>query len=392
MNDERPSGFVPLPDEPFGGSTPPPKARPAQPAIPTPAPAPPPPAPPSAPVDGVCPYCAATLTNAERCEACKGLLDPLSRQASQNAMGPWALFDPARSTMPGCSFETLRAMVPKGRVRRDSVLRGPTTRQFWMRADRVPGVAVLLGVCHACAELVRPDQETCQACGAELHVAPTDRQHLGLVPVADLPGAAPVRTEAPAPEPDRDVTIHKREVARWRQRSRALGIVVVFLSVSLLSVGGILLWRELGKQGYSWRLPGDNQANTTVTTPTPQAPPPTTTPTRPTAARPTPVQDTTPPDTDPTPPPSNNTPLDPALVGLDPALAEWHEDLRRAHALALSTELADIERAIQLLERVLDEATRDLDDADGRFPLLRARLVDARATADRLFAEATLGG
>ena len=41
----------------------------------------------------VCPYCghaqSAAGVGAAQCAACKGLFDPLSRQATQNAMGPW---------------------------------------------------------------------------------------------------------------------------------------------------------------------------------------------------------------------------------------------------------------------------------------------------------------
>jgi hypothetical protein len=281
-------------------------------------------------------------------------------------------------------------MVQKGRVRPETIVRGPTTRQFWMRADRTPGVSVLLGVCHACAAPVRADQAACASCNAELHVAPTDRQHLGLAPMADVPGSAPVRTEANTSEPERDLSIHKREAQRWRQRSKALGIVVVFLCVSLLSVGGVMLWRELGNKGYSFRTFGEDEANSTpAQTSTPSAT------TQQPVTNSTPSQTTPPGDPAPaidTPDTSSDRAIDPALVGLDEELSEWHEDLRRAHELALSTSLADVERAVQLLERVLDEATRDLDDAEGRFPLLRARLAEAKATADRLFAEATLGG
>ena len=96
----------------------------------------------------VCPYCGVrTEPGAERCGACKGLQDPLSRQATQNAMGPWAVRDDAANCTPGFSYETLRSMVMRGRIRRDTIVRGPTTRQFWMFAANTPGVAVLLGEC-----------------------------------------------------------------------------------------------------------------------------------------------------------------------------------------------------------------------------------------------------
>ena len=43
---------------------------------------------------------------------------------------------------------------------------------FWTRADRVPGVAVLLGRCHRCHGLVAPSGEACPACGVALGFQP----------------------------------------------------------------------------------------------------------------------------------------------------------------------------------------------------------------------------
>ncbi|MEZ6317858.1 MAG: hypothetical protein R3B49_03745 [Phycisphaerales bacterium] len=96
------------------------------------------------------PLCGQITGAATRCDRCGGRFDPLSRQATQNAMGPWTFLDPACPTRPGCSYETLRTLVEQAIVKRDAVIRGPSTRQFWMLATRVPGVAHLFGVCHSC--------------------------------------------------------------------------------------------------------------------------------------------------------------------------------------------------------------------------------------------------
>lgn len=147
--------------------------------------------PPSAPNPSrlLCPYCGAISSNPKRCEECAGFFDPLSRQATQNAMGPWFIRDPKRPFHPGCSFETLRDMVRKGRITADTILRGPTTHQLWNFAARTPSVANLLGICHNCRREAKPDATECPACRASF--APvTDRQHLGLSPVHLLPGQA----------------------------------------------------------------------------------------------------------------------------------------------------------------------------------------------------------
>lgn len=137
----------------------------------------------------LCPYCGHESNSTQQCEKCRGLFEPLSRQASQNAMGPWFLRDEAMPFRPGFSYETLRLMVMRGRVTRESVLRGPTTRQFWARATGVPGVSHLLGVCHACQSPASPKHVSCTSCGASFeHDA--DRQYLGLGMVHLLPGQA----------------------------------------------------------------------------------------------------------------------------------------------------------------------------------------------------------
>jgi len=137
----------------------------------------------------LCPYCGRESVNTTRCATCGGQFDALSKQATQNAMGPWWLREGDRPLRPGCSYDTIRGMVGRGTITGQTVLRGPTTRQFWTRARRVPGVAHLLGVCHSCQREVGTNAFMCAACGASFVTEP-DRQHLGLSPVALLPGQA----------------------------------------------------------------------------------------------------------------------------------------------------------------------------------------------------------
>lgn len=158
------------------------------------------PTPPANSANIVCPYCGERQPPAGACVACKGVFEPLSRQASQNAMGPWQLRDEAHPFRPGCSYDTLRVLITRGRVTASSVLRGPTTNQFWTIATRVPGVAHLLGACHACGLTAKPADRLCQSCGAVFD-APNDRQRLGLAPM--LPLDAVVADESGAARIDR---------------------------------------------------------------------------------------------------------------------------------------------------------------------------------------------
>jgi uncharacterized Zn-finger protein len=137
----------------------------------------------------LCPYCGRGTLLGAKCEHCKGLLDPLSRQATQNSMGPWFIHDPANPYRPGCSYEVIREMIRRGKINDQTILRGPTTRQYWMLASRVPSVANLLGHCHNCQKAVDKEAVNCPSCSADFS-AELDRQFLGLGPVYLLPGQA----------------------------------------------------------------------------------------------------------------------------------------------------------------------------------------------------------
>lgn len=135
----------------------------------------------------VCPYCGSVTPDSGRCGSCNGRFDPLSRQATQNQMGPWEIRDQRVPFRPGCSYATLTRLVDQGVVTGDTVLRGPSTRQFWMLARHTPGVAHTLGLCHNCQAVVKPDAFSCPSCDASFEVE-RDRQHLGLGPARPLPG------------------------------------------------------------------------------------------------------------------------------------------------------------------------------------------------------------
>ena len=135
----------------------------------------------------VCPYCGAVTPDSGRCSSCDGRFDPLSRQVTQNQMGPWSIRDDRQPHRPGCTYQMVARLIEQDSINSETVLRGPTTRQFWTLARHTPGVAHLLGVCHSCQAAVKKDAFACPSCHASF-TAERDRQHLGLGPSRPLPG------------------------------------------------------------------------------------------------------------------------------------------------------------------------------------------------------------
>ncbi|MEX0777371.1 MAG: hypothetical protein WD042_16835 [Phycisphaeraceae bacterium] len=128
----------------------------------------------------LCPYCGHPQHGGDRCVSCGGLFDSLSLKATQVAMGPWYVRDKDNPFRPGCSYETLVKQVKAGKVKPTTVLRGPSTRQFWQVARNVPGVAHLLGYCHSCNNHVQPTESRCPSCASPF-VPVKERNELGLM-------------------------------------------------------------------------------------------------------------------------------------------------------------------------------------------------------------------
>lgn len=134
----------------------------------------------------ICPYCGETQPAGDVCKSCGGLFEPLSRQATHNAMGPWFIRDPDRPHHPGCSYDTLTKLIQRGAVTKLTIVRGPTTKQYWTVAKRVAGISHLLGYCHQCDSDVSPSDHGCAVCGATFG-AYLDRNYLGLPELRPLP-------------------------------------------------------------------------------------------------------------------------------------------------------------------------------------------------------------
>lgn len=155
-----------------------------------------------------CPYCGQPhdASDVGRCSNCNGLFEPLSQTATQLAMGPWYVRDEDRPFMPGFNEAILRQQVTAGRITANTIMRGPTTNQFWMNAADTPGVSRLMGTCHSCHQPVEPTDTACQFCKADLSL-PDDVDQLGLKYTTDEQRAeaqqaiAQGRSAKPAPTP-----------------------------------------------------------------------------------------------------------------------------------------------------------------------------------------------
>ena len=221
----------------------------------------------------LCPYCGDAQKPALACRSCGGNFDQWSLAATQNDMGTWHVRDSSRPHFIGLSHEAIVAAIRAGEIGMNSIVRGPTTRQFWTLARRAPGIAHLFGRCHACQAPVTPAAPVCGTCGAVPSTPPT-RNFAGLPAiervatpadaVPDLSGfiedsgvllvrvtavaeervaAAPVVVAAPAPaaSPRDAVSIVDRALAertrRLERTNRAL-----FAAVVVATIGAIVLF------------------------------------------------------------------------------------------------------------------------------------------------------
>ena len=374
--------------------------------------------------ESLCPYCAARLpADSEACSFCKGPLDALSRQATQNAMGPWQALlssEPHARSRPGCSLDTLARLVARGRIAADTPVRGPTTRQFWLPARRVPGVAVLLGLCHACGCALEIDARACPSCQAELRPT-TDRQSLGLAPVRPLPGEAEphvvantaLATAAQPPTPsERERVDHAAETsgahalvalrdARDRARRLKRTVIVLLAVVALLLAALVATFlaldgpRQMLGPGYGFRLPwteDDTPANANATrrtaadsdtSPATDAQPPVAPmrggPDAPEDGAPSPAGD------------AESARVVEVALDVRPELEPWFSDIE--HAWQLETERGNdaeaVAEALETLTRVRREAGERVEAAD-EFPRLDARIRRLRERLNRLRAEALI--
>jgi hypothetical protein len=122
-----------------------------------------------------CVYCGQVIPRtSDRCPHCRTSFSLAVRKASREVLGPWYYLDPRNPSGRGVTFETLIKMIEKGRIRPDSIIRGPTTQQDWMYAAEVPRLAKYLGMCPHCFAEAKPEDTYCTHCQLNMNQRPAE--------------------------------------------------------------------------------------------------------------------------------------------------------------------------------------------------------------------------
>ncbi|HEY7119241.1 MAG TPA: hypothetical protein VH475_21810 [Tepidisphaeraceae bacterium] len=113
----------------------------------------------------VCPFCGTGReTEQGPCVHCNLEDTPTTRSATRSKLGPWYVLQSRNPAAPGMNFATLMVLVQKGRVTARSIVRGPTTGQFWRHAAKVKGLSREFGLCWNCGGDVARNARACTAC------------------------------------------------------------------------------------------------------------------------------------------------------------------------------------------------------------------------------------
>jgi hypothetical protein len=135
----------------------------------------------------VCPFCGTILEKQEGpCPRCALDDTPQTRQSTRSRLGPWYVLQTRNPYAPGMKFSTLLALIRRGQVTAKTVIRGPTSSQFWRFAGRVRGISREFGLCWSCGGSVQPVPGNCPHCGKG--------QDLPANPDTLLEGEAPAKT------------------------------------------------------------------------------------------------------------------------------------------------------------------------------------------------------
>lgn len=118
----------------------------------------------------VCPFCGSVNDRPSHdydnsaCPKCTMSDNPATRQATRARLGPWFVRQNRNPAAPGMKFDTLMGLVKRGQVTSQSVVRGPTTNQFWRFAAQVKGLSREFGACYNCATPIDAAATICPQC------------------------------------------------------------------------------------------------------------------------------------------------------------------------------------------------------------------------------------
>tara|TARA_B100000959_G_C14991691_1_gene628222 strand:+ start:456 stop:1160 length:705 start_codon:yes stop_codon:yes gene_type:complete len=127
----------------------------------------------------VCPICGETQNETSECRVCSNSLDVDGLLFAEGGIGPWWVRDEEHPFQPGMTYDLISEMAKNGKIELHTIIRGPTTRQLWKVARRVPGISHLLGRCYSCGEHVEPKDRRCVTCETAF-LSYRDRNNLGV--------------------------------------------------------------------------------------------------------------------------------------------------------------------------------------------------------------------
>lgn len=140
----------------------------------------------------VCPFCAHVRTEGTgSCPKCTMEDTPTTRRSTGERIGPWFVLQRKNPTAPGLRLSVLLTLARRGHVTARSIVRGPTTGQFWRYAGQVKGLSRVFGVCWHCGASVSPDAATCPRCRSAQEIPDDPDQFL------ESHAALPVMREVP---------------------------------------------------------------------------------------------------------------------------------------------------------------------------------------------------
>ena len=141
-----------------------------------------------------CPFCGQPVSpGLSRCEQCMLPLDERTLGSLVRLMGPWFVLESKTPSAPGVAWAKFCDLIAKGRIRPDSVVRGPSTGGLWKLAQDTPSVATRLGLCWSCHSPQPPDRShsECSECGAALNGAVDWPGSATAVEAASVPASTP---------------------------------------------------------------------------------------------------------------------------------------------------------------------------------------------------------
>lgn len=171
----------------------------------------------------VCPFCAHVRTEATgSCPKCTMEDTPTTRRSTGERIGPWFVLQRKNPTAPGLRLSVLLTLARRGHVTAKSIVRGPTTGQFWRYASQVKGLSRVFGTCWHCGGSVSPDATNCPRCRSAQEIPDDPDQFL------ETHAQLPVMREVPAPaiesEPAMRSLPDRREPREERDASRDLAV------------------------------------------------------------------------------------------------------------------------------------------------------------------------